>query len=321
MSVSAAAPAPARPLSSQRTPLDVRLARLGYRLLSAAAPALAGKVATNHFLSSRPRGARPSAGLPLGARQFPIKDEALVRQGFLWDAKGPTVLLVHGWGADSSSLFGFVRPLVNRGFRVAAFDAPAHGTSAGKRTTMTEFVRAVGHVLDTLGGAHAVVAHSLGGIAAIAAVARRAEAGSAPPRRMVLLSAPCALPTVIERWSNFLRVGPNVVARLYRELDRRNGVPPMHWNIAVLGRELAVPVALIHDRADPMVPFDEAQKIAAALRDAQIEETVDLGHRRILFASAVHQRVVDFIASSRGDAAVIDGEARAAAPPLSQPPS
>nr|MBA3542137.1 hypothetical protein [Deltaproteobacteria bacterium] len=46
---------------------------------------------------------------------------------------GPTVLLVHGWEGRGSQLGSFVEPLVAAGLSVVAFDAPAHGDSAGNR--------------------------------------------------------------------------------------------------------------------------------------------------------------------------------------------
>jgi hypothetical protein len=43
---------------------------------------------------------------------------------------GPPVYLVHGWGGWRGQLGAFVDPLLARGYRVVAFDAPSHGESA-----------------------------------------------------------------------------------------------------------------------------------------------------------------------------------------------
>jgi alpha-beta hydrolase superfamily lysophospholipase len=48
--------------------------------------------------------------------------------------KGPTILLVHGWNGHAAQLRAFVSPLVDAGYRVVAFDQPAHGQSSGART-------------------------------------------------------------------------------------------------------------------------------------------------------------------------------------------
>jgi len=281
----------------ETVPFQLRAARLGYKVLGGIAPGLTARWATAHFLQSRSRGVRRSHGLPLGARKFRLRGNGAETYGYMWGASGPIVLLVHGWGADSNAMFSMIKPLAEQGFRVAAFDAPGHGLSPEKSTTMTGFVQRVGDVLDTLGDVRAVVAHSLGGIAAVAAASRRAGRGETLPDRMVLLSAPCNLPTVVDIWAKFLHVGPRTVAGMTGELNRLNGVPPAHWDIAELGQQLAgVPILVVHDEDDQLVPFAEAEKIAAALSGVGVEKTAGLGHRRILFAPQVHKSIAAFLA-------------------------
>ena len=45
---------------------------------------------------------------------------------------GEVVVLAHGWNGRASQFATLVRELVSEGYRVAAFDAPAHGDSAGR---------------------------------------------------------------------------------------------------------------------------------------------------------------------------------------------
>jgi pimeloyl-ACP methyl ester carboxylesterase len=80
---------------------------------------------------------------------------------------GPPVLLVHGWGGRRPHLGVFVKPLVESGHRVIAFDLPSHNESdAGElapgRTTIVECAEAVAAVVSTHGPARATVAHSFG---------------------------------------------------------------------------------------------------------------------------------------------------------------
>ena len=44
---------------------------------------------------------------------------------------GPAVLLMHGWGGARAQMTGFVDPLLAAGYRVVAYDQPAHGESNG----------------------------------------------------------------------------------------------------------------------------------------------------------------------------------------------
>src|ERR1700741_4784010 len=61
---------------------------------------------------------------------------------------GPGVYLVHGWGGCRAHLGVFVKPLVEAGHRVIAFDLPSHNESepgelAPGRTTIVECAEAV----------------------------------------------------------------------------------------------------------------------------------------------------------------------------------
>ena len=44
-----------------------------------------------------------------------------------WGSNGPAVLLMHGWGGARAQMTGFVDPLLFAGYRVVAYDQPAHG--------------------------------------------------------------------------------------------------------------------------------------------------------------------------------------------------
>lgn len=268
--------------------------RLGHAILGGVAPAFAGRVATSTFSSTRAQGTRPDDVLPLGARRFEVPAEPDIRGGYLWGAEGPLALLVHGWRTDSSSMHGLVAPLRAQGYRVAAFDAPGHGVSAGTQATMTQFTRATGAVLDALGGVRVIVAHSLGSIAAVGATAARL---GEPIGGLILVAPTCTLTGVLERWSRSeLRLRRPIVKQIYRELHLRNGVPVSHWDLVELGRDLDCPVLVIHDPLDDVVPYNEAEAIVAGLHDARLAAASGQGHYGILIAPEVKDLVASFAA-------------------------
>lgn len=276
-----------------RVPLPVR--RLGHAALGPVAPRLAVRVATDAFTSTRTGGARPDDVPPLGARGFPVGAAPDIRGGYRWGDEGPTALLVHGWGADSSGMLGLVAPLRALGLRVATFDAPGHGVSPGVRTTMPQIVRATRDVIDALGDVRVIVAHSLGAIAAVGAAVRR------PARSvdcLVLIAPTGTLTGVLARWARTdLRLRPRVVAGVDRELHRRTGVPISHWDVVGLGAQLDRPVLVLHDPQDEVVPFSEAEAITAGLRHARLEATPGHGHFGILMAPAVKEHLAAFAAA------------------------
>jgi len=274
-----------------RTPLAVR--RLGHAALGRVAPDLAGRRAADIFSDTRAIGTHPDDMVPLGARRFEVSSDPDIRGGYLWGEDGPVALLVHGWGVDSSSMHSLVPPLRGLGYRAAAFDAPAHGICPGSQATMTQFTRATSAVLDALGDVRVVVAHSLGSIAAVGALA------ASPALRLeslTLIAPACTLTGVLQRWSRSeLRLRRPIVDRIYAELLVRNGVPVSHWDITGLGADLDCPVLTIHDPGDDVVPYSEAQAVSTGLRHVRLAETPGLGHLGILASPEVKDLITSFI--------------------------
>src|SRR3954469_17228814 len=84
-----------------------------------------------------------------------------------WGAPGaPAVLLAHGWGGHAAQMRAFVFPLLAAGYRVIAYDQPAHGLSEGRLTGLPDFAGALRAVALHHGGVRAIVGDSLGATAA-----------------------------------------------------------------------------------------------------------------------------------------------------------
>ncbi|QNT98058.1 hypothetical protein HEP81_07828 [Streptomyces griseofuscus] len=269
------------------------LRRHAHRTAGALAPRLAARWATDVFSSTRTYGLRPDDVLPLGAVPFTVHGDQNVTDGFLWNenATQGSALLVHGWAANSSSMHSLVPPLRAQGLRVAAFDGPAHGVRKGDQATMTQYTHATGAVLDTLGDVRVVVAHSLGSIAAIAAIAQHT---GHQPECAVLIAPPATLGNVLERWDGGgLRLTPPLVQGIYHELHHRNGVPVSHWDLTALGAALDLPTLILHDPGDPMVPYEDARTVTASLKNAQLTDA-DGGHMGILMSRTTAAHLTHF---------------------------
>lgn len=277
-------------------PLKQRMLRLWISSLAALSTSKAGEKATDIFGYTRGLiPGRPDDVVPLGAKRFPIEGHKGISQGYLWPKGEGTVLLVHGWGANSSSMYSFSRTLQAAGFRVATFDAPCHGVWPGKVTTMTDFKEAVKQAMISLGDVVGIVSHSLGSIASMGALSELGD--SHKVAGMVMLAPPATLPAVINRWSrSYLNLSEKVEEAMCRELWGRNGVPVTHWNIPELGRAQSLPIKVIHDPQDDVVPFCESERIEREMPTAHLDKMPGLGHVRILSDAGVVARVGEFLA-------------------------
>jgi pimeloyl-ACP methyl ester carboxylesterase len=275
-----------------------RPVRAAFRVLELTAPGLGARWAERIWFTL-PRPARPSAAVPpppAAGTPFAVDVNGHRVVGRSW-GEGPTVYLMHGWAGSGDQLTPFVAPLVSRGFRVVAFDAPSHGASApggyGPRSsTIPEFADALTEVTAAHGPAHAVIAHSMGCTAAAIAVCDGLRVG-----RLVFL-APMASPaSYAGHFATTLGFGPRILRRLITRVERRVGAPMRHFDVPELGRAIAMPKTLIvHDRDDASTPVADADAIAATWTDSRLHVTSGLGHRRILRDPEVVAEVVDFVA-------------------------
>ena len=90
-----------------------------------------------------------------------------------WGESGPTVLLMHGWGGARAQMTGFVDPLLSAGYRVVAYDQPAHGESDGKTTNVLEIAPTMDLVMQREGKFDAIIAHSFGTLITSYALVKR----------------------------------------------------------------------------------------------------------------------------------------------------
>jgi pimeloyl-ACP methyl ester carboxylesterase len=272
-----------------RSPV-LRLLRAALPALSAVVPGVAARVAGSVFRLAPPvrPSARTRAFLATG-RAFQVRRPGMRLQVWAWGT-GPAVYLVHGWGGHGAQLSSFVGPLVQRGFRVIAFDAPAHGASAGRLSSLPQFAAALRAVVEDCGAAHAVIAHSMGGAAATLALQRGLTA-----ERAVFVGPPADPTRWTDAFARELAIPTAVVTRMKDHLAALAGVRWNDLSVPAAAPQMTTPLLLVHDRDDAEVPWTDGASIAYAWPDAQLVSTWGLGHRRILRDAAVVARAVAFV--------------------------
>jgi pimeloyl-ACP methyl ester carboxylesterase len=198
---------------------------------------------------------------------------------YVWGSAEPTVLALHGWGADSTTMSSVVAAATDSGESAVCFDAPGHGASPGTQATMREYADATLAVLQRFPSITSIVAHSFAAIAAVSAVA--AAAGNSV-RFLLLLAPACSLSDVLERWAAHRDLPQAVVEQIRRELRRRDGREVSHWDVRTLGLPASVRVQILHDPADALVPVRDSYRIAASI-SAEVQATMPgVGHHRVV---------------------------------------
>jgi len=267
--------------------------RIGLRTSALLAPAFAGMWAERLFLTPpKPRYPRAEVFDLLDARQSFILHKGRHLATWRWGSQeAPAVLLAHGWGGRATQMRAFVAPLLAAGFRVIAYDQPAHGLSDGRLTGLPDFADALAEVARHHGGVRAAVAHSLGGPATAIAIAR-----GLPLERVVLVSPPADLVGYSRRFARWFSIPERVRRAMQAAIEERFGVRWADLELARVAPRLRADALVIHDRGDAMVPWRQGAAVARHWPGARLMSTQGLGHGRILEDEAVARAAADFIA-------------------------
>jgi pimeloyl-ACP methyl ester carboxylesterase len=286
MSVSHAALPRARPRR------DVRIAalRTAFRTVGTVAPGVAARWAEQLFCRPprQERRAQEEAFLATG-RHFSVRHDGVELRAWEWGS-GPAVVLAHGWGSRAGRWSSLASVLLERGFRVVTYDAPAHGTSPGRIASLPEFARALAAVADAAGPVQAIVGHSLGGTAVALALH-----GGLQARRAVLIASPANPETFADRFAEVLAIPAPVRATMQRNLESRLRFQWSDLHIPTLAAGLRAPALIIHDEGDEDVTSADAAAIAAAWPGARLMLTAGHGHRAIIRAPEVMAAAAEFI--------------------------
>jgi pimeloyl-ACP methyl ester carboxylesterase len=270
---------------------------VGFRAAEHVAPALGARAAERVWFRLPPRPSASRFPLPDGGEPFEVVSDGSTIRGKHW-GEGPVIYLVHGWGGWAAQLRDYVWPLVDRGYRVVAFDAPSHGTSdpgpTGPGTSNAiEFGRALDSVAARFGPAYAVIAHSMGAIATLLAL----EHGWLSTQRLVFIAPMSTLYETLQSFGRMLGFGPRTLRRLGRRMHGRFGLPISHFDVRRLSEPLrdSTPLLVVHDRLDADTPYAASEAVVADWPHARLVATHGLGHNRVMRDAEVLRSVVRFV--------------------------
>ena len=210
-----------------------------------------------------------------------------------WGNSGPTVLLMHGWGGSRAQMTGFVDPLLSAGYRVVAYDQPAHGDSDGKMTNLLEIAPTMDLILKQEGKFDAIIAHSFGTLITSYALVNR---NFPPPSRLVYFGAFNRLMDSLPRFQVISGLPDEIIdgfrIKLYENFGQDVLEAIVHEQLAP---QIDIPVLMFHDVADNVTPVEDSRAIAQVWKSARYIETEGLGHRGALQTQEIHEQVIKFL--------------------------
>ena len=210
--------------------------------------------------------------------------------------QGPLVVMMHGWSGSGVQFRRLIPGLVEAGYQVAAFDAPTHGSNPGKHSHLLEFSDSLVAIQQQIGPVDTVMAHSLGGMAAVVASQRGLSA-----RQMVLFGPHLDLQKMYQSYSDLLDLNPKLSNRIRDKIGQKMadilGVDDV-WALltpAILLAQSDYQGLLVYDNEDEEIPQDQFEAIEQHWQGCRVLKTEGLGHHHILKDETVIESVLAFM--------------------------
>jgi len=210
-----------------------------------------------------------------------------------WGNSGPQALLMHGWGGARAQMTGFVEPLLNAGYRVVAYDQPAHGESAGKMTNILEIAPTMDLLRQKEGNFDVIIAHSFGTLITSYALS---NLNFPTPSKLVYFGAFNQLLESLPRFQEIAKLPDEIIdgmrAMIYEKFGKES-LDGIHNELMV--QKIDIPALMYHDVDDNVTPVEDSREIAKVWKTVKYIETSGLGHRGALQSKEIHEQVVNFL--------------------------
>lgn len=200
------------------------------------------------------------------------------------------VLLVHGWSGRGTQLVKIADAILEQGFMVYSFDAPAHGKSKGNFSIMPEFIASILEMEQKYGPFEFAIGHSLGGMSVLNAIKQNLAV-----KKAVTIGSGDVIQDIIDDFVKNLKLKPEYGLRLKDHFENKFGGEMDDYSAYKAAQMVQIPVLVIHDQNDEDVSVNSAYHIDKHLVHSELFITEGLGHRKILGDPAVIETILKFI--------------------------
>ena len=200
------------------------------------------------------------------------------------------ILLVHGWSGRGTQLFKIADVLLENGYSVVSFDAPAHGKSEGSTTIMSEFIESILEIEKQYGPFEITIGHSLGGMSVLNSIKDGLKV-----KKAVIIGSGDIVQDILDEFIFKLGLKSEISIRLRDYFETKYQVKMDDFSAYRAAKEIEISVLVIHDENDPEVPVKAGIHIHEHLKNGSLFLTEGLGHRKVLGNQSVIKKITEFI--------------------------
>jgi pimeloyl-ACP methyl ester carboxylesterase len=215
--------------------------------------------------------------------------------GYRWNRHSGSrkCLVIHGFESSARNFDRYISLMIDKGYEVMAFDAPAHGESEGKQINVLIYKEMLELIYTNFGPIDAFISHSFGGLAISLALE---ELPHNENTKVVLIAPATETSSSVDLLFNILQLNGEI-RKEFDKLIADVGKKPLQWySISRALENIKAKLLWVHDEEDTVTPFHDVKAVIER-KHPHIEFliTKGWGHRRIYREEKVVARIGEFL--------------------------
>ena len=207
-----------------------------------------------------------------------------------WGSGPKNILFLHGWESNSQRWLPYYNLLEKEKYTIYALDAPGHGMSKGDKLNLEVFRQAIEASLEHIGPIDTVIGHSLSNTAMGYCYGIRPDVDI---NKFIVMGAASGMDAVFTYFKEILGLSNRSVANLSKKVNTIFKTPHQEVKLMSFFKKVTQPVLVIHDKNDPVTPFEPIEK--ALKKHPKINSYITNGLKHDLKAEEVYTKVATFI--------------------------
>ena len=267
-----------------------KLFRMGFRVYSFFFPKSACNMARRMMMTPR-----------LKSVELPPNDTGLrlLKPGgalYSWYNQGKTAVFIHGWEGGYKQFEPIIQIFINYGWTVHMIVAPGHLDLSEDESHPIKFAQALSDASLYIGHIDILVGHSMG-----AGIAGLLSSSILTPSKLVLVAGPATFDGVLRRFANFIGLRRQIHDQFVEHVSNHVNTPISELDLISKSRSIKADTLIIHDSLDKEIPFTDGLTLSNSIERAILFNTSGYGHRRVLQAPDVVEKILCFADVSATD--------------------
>lgn len=241
--------------------VGLRFIQSKFYFLSKVSKRKAAQKAFELFITPQTRVKKPLPQAFAGAEKLSFYFENHLIAGYRVNpGSAKRVLILHGYESSVLNFDAYVKPLVEKGYQVLGFDAPAHGASGGKTLNAIDYKNFVLQLIKSYGPVTSFITHSFGGLALSLALE---DVPHDETWKVVFIAPATESVTAIDNFFGFLKLDAGVRKEFDHLISAANSHSAEWYSVSRAIENIKAQVLFLQDKNDTLTPLSDVEPIMA----------------------------------------------------------